>query len=225
MARQLVFVHIPKTAGLALHSTLETIYGKESTLRVSNDDDLQRLRRLPDSQVIDKAFVSGHFFYRDIRNRCQTDSLLISVLRDPIKRILSNYNYITNWDKHPLHEKTVRQSFSEYVYANRKFFTSLCCRQLADAQKADSAIEVVQSRYALVGTTEHLPAFITALGGIIGVNIAEQRTNASLGQGPRIDLSSGLCQALLEITEEDRKLFEFLNLQPNALFESPTSKA
>src|SRR5579863_2659047 len=112
LMRQLVFVHIPKTAGLSLHAALENIYGKASTLRVGNEDDLQRLRQLPNNQPIDKAFLSGHFFYNDIKNRCQPDALLISILRDPIKRILSNYNYITNWDKHPLYEQTVRQTLA-----------------------------------------------------------------------------------------------------------------
>ena len=225
LARQLVFVHIPKTAGLSLHSALENIYGKESTLRIGNEDDLQRLRQLPDDQVIDKAFLSGHFFYSDIKNRCRPDAILISILRDPIKRMLSNYNYITNWDKHPLHEQLVRQSLSEHVYANRNFFRGLCCRQLSGVPQADAAIEIVQSRYALVGTTEHLPVFITALSRIIGENIAEGRTNVSLGQGPNIDLSSELCQVLLEITEEDRKLFHFLKALPDGLFEGPASKA
>jgi hypothetical protein len=223
LARQLVFVHIPKTAGLSLHSALENIYGKESTLRVGNEDDLQRLRQLPDDQVIDKTFLSGHFFYSDIKNRCRPDAILISILRDPVKRILSNYNYITNWDKHPLHDQTVRQSFSEHVHANRNFFRGLCCRQLSGVPKADAAIEIVQSRYALVGTTDHLAAFIRALGRIIGEEIAEERTNISLGQGPNIDLSSKLCQALLDITEEDRKLFDFLQTLPDELFEAPAA--
>jgi hypothetical protein len=224
LARQLVFVHVPKTAGLSLHSALENIYGKESTLRIGNDDDLQRLRQLPDNQVIDKTFISGHFFYDDIKNRCQPDAILISILRDPIKRILSNYNYITNWGKHPLHEQTVRQSFSEHVYANRHFLRGLCCRQLASVTKADAAIEFVQSRYALVGTTEHLPAFINALSRIIGEKVSQERTNVSLGQGPNIDLSAELCQALLEITEEDRKLLDFLKALPDGLFEGRTSQ-
>src|SRR5580658_4341992 len=94
LIRQLVFVHIPKTAGLSLHSALENIYGKQSTLRVGNEEDLQRLRQLPDNQVIDKTFLSGHFFYNDIKNRRRPDALLISIVRDPVKRILSNYNYI-----------------------------------------------------------------------------------------------------------------------------------
>ena len=177
------------------------------------------LRQLPDHQIIDKTFISGHFFYHDIKNKCQPDAMLISILRDPIKRILSNYNYITNWAKHPLHEKTVRQSFSDHVYANRDFLRGLCCRHLAGVKRADLAIEIIQSRYALVGTTESLPAFITALSRIIGRNVVQERSNVSGGQGPKIDLSSELCQALLEITEEDRKLLAFVNALPNGLFE------
>jgi hypothetical protein len=100
----------------------------------------------------------------------------------------------------------------------------LCCRQLSGVPQADATIEIVQSRYALVGTTEHLPAFVTALSRIIGKKIPEGRTNVSLGQGPNIDLSSELCAALLEITEEDRKLFGFLMALPDGLFEGRTSK-
>ncbi len=219
LRRQLVFVHIPKTAGLSLHVALENIYGKESTLRIGNDDDLKRLRQMPENQIIDKDFLSGHFFYRDIKNRCQADAILISILRDPIRRILSNYNYITNWDKHPLYEKTIRQSFSEHVNANKNFLRGLCCRQLSDVPKADAAIAVIKLRYSLVGTTNHLPAFVDALGRIVGQSIIQERTNVSLGQGPNIDLNSDLCQSLLEITEEDRKLFNYLNSLPNGLFE------
>jgi hypothetical protein len=219
LSRQLVFVHIPKTAGLSLHAALENIYGKESTLRVGNEDDLLRLRQLPNNQVIEKDFLSGHFFYDDIKNRCRPDALLISILRDPVKRILSNYNYIASWDKHPLHEKVMRQSFSEHVYANQRFFRGLCCRQLSGIPQADVAIEIVRVRYALVGMTENRPAFVTALSRIIGETIAQERTNVSHGQGPNIDVSSELCEALLDITEEDRKLLGFLRTFPNALFE------
>lgn len=225
LARQLVFVHIPKTAGLSLHAALENIYGSEATLRVGNEEALQRLRQRPDHQVIDKSYLSGHFFYNDIKDRCHQDAILISILRDPITRILSNYNYITNWAKHPLYEKTVRQSFSDHVYANREFLRGLCCRHLSGVKKADAAIEIVQSRYTLVGTTEHLPAFVTALSQIIGEEIVQERTNISGGQGPNIDLSASLCQALLEITEEDRKLLDFISALPNGLFEGRGSRA
>lgn len=217
MARQLVFVHIPKTAGLSLHSALEKIYGKEATFRVGNEDELQHLRKLPD-QVINKTFLSGHFFYGDIKNRCHADAILISVLRDPVKRILSNYNYITTWEAHPLHKQTVQQSFSDHVYANRNFLRGLCCRHLSGIPQADAAIEAISSRYALVGTTEHLSAFSAALSQIIGENVAHERTNVSSGQGPHIDLSSELCSALLELTEEDRKLLTFVKALPDELF-------
>jgi len=225
LIRQLVFVHIPKTAGLSLHSALESIYGKASTLRVGNGDDLQHLRQLPDNQAINKAFLSGHFFYNDIKNRCQPDALLISILRDPVKRILSNYNYITNWNKHPLYEQTVRQSFSEHVYANQKFFRGLCCRQLSGATQADAAIRIVRSRYALVGITEELDPFVAALSRIIGQEVKQERTNVSHGQGPNIDVSSELCQALLDITAEDRKLFNYLKALPNGLLEDLASQS
>jgi len=218
LARQLVFVHIPKTAGLSLHSALEKIYGKEATLRVGNEDELQQLRKLPDHQVIDKTFLSGHFFYGDIKNRCHPDAVLVSVLRDPIKRILSNYNYITNWEAHPLYKQTVQQSFSDHVYANRNFLRGLCCRHLSGVPQADAAIEVISARYTLVGTTECLPAFGAALSQIIGENIVQERTNVSSGQGPKIDLSSELCAALLELTEEDRKLLAFVKALPDELF-------
>ncbi len=217
--RQLIFVHIPKTAGLSLYSALEKIYTKELSLRVSNEGDLKRFRELPTDQPLKEQFISGHFFYKDVKDRSQPDALYVSIMRDPITRILSNYNYITNWEKHPLYEKLIKQTFSEHVRENGNFLRGLCCRQLTGFNEAAPAIELIESRYALIGTTPNLPAFIAALNRLIGKKAPEERTNVSGGQGPKIDLSSELCEALLDITKEDRKLFDFLKAQPDGLFQ------
>jgi hypothetical protein len=217
--QQLVFIHIPKTAGLSLHSVLEKIFGEADTLRVGNDDDLREFRRRAPTQLIGSRYISGHFFYEDIKSRVRPDAQFISVLRDPIARILSNYNYVSNWSQHPLHERMSRQSFAQHVDENRNFLRGLCCRQLTGSRDAEKAIKILQSRYTLVGTTGNIPAFLAGVGRLIGKEVPEERANRSGGQGPNIDLSSDLCDVLLEITKEDRLLYDFVRSLPNGLLD------
>jgi hypothetical protein len=90
--RALVFLHIPKTGGTTLHHHFSAHFTPEETCpeRFSNldaysEDDLRQWR-----------FFSGHFNADEIK-RIPRPVFLVSVFRNPIDRILSNYHY---WKRH-----------------------------------------------------------------------------------------------------------------------------
>ena len=90
--RALVFLHIPKTGGTSLHHHFSAHFTPEETCpeRFSNldaysEDDLRQWR-----------FFSGHYNADEIK-RIPRPIFLVSVFRNPIDRILSNYYY---WRRH-----------------------------------------------------------------------------------------------------------------------------
>jgi hypothetical protein len=89
MWRQLIFLHIPKTAGWALHAALLPIFGEAQSLRVNDGDDLVRLRALSPREFSRYRYVSGHFTYNDVKLKCRDDALFVSILRDPVRRLVS----------------------------------------------------------------------------------------------------------------------------------------
>jgi hypothetical protein len=88
----LVFLHLPKTGGTTLHHHFSTHFTPEETcperhsnLKSYNVDELRQWR-----------FFSGHFNADEIR-QIPRPLFVVTVLRDPIDRLLSNYYF---WKRH-----------------------------------------------------------------------------------------------------------------------------
>lgn len=84
----LVFVHIPKTAGSSFVSYLSGFYNYSQILPV----DLKETSPFHWSryEVERASFFKGHFYYRDVKE-VVSDAHYITFLRDPVDRVVSEY--------------------------------------------------------------------------------------------------------------------------------------
>ena len=92
MNSKLVFIHIPKCAGSSLSHALVTYFGRDRSYLIGTDCPHNQVF-FPRKGTAEKDFISGHkgiSFYKQIRR-----SLFIAVIRDPVSRVLSLYNYYT----------------------------------------------------------------------------------------------------------------------------------
>ena len=87
-----VFLHLPKTGGTTLHHHFSTHFTPEETCpeRFSN------LQSYSPDELGQWRFFSGHFNADEIR-RIPRPLFIVTVLRDPIERLLSNYYF---WKRH-----------------------------------------------------------------------------------------------------------------------------
>ena len=143
MWRQLIFLHIPKTAGWALHAALLPIFGEAQSLRINDGDDLARLRALSPREFSRYRYVSGHFTYSDVKQKCRDDALFVSILREPVRRLISEFNYIASWSDHPHHDHFKDLRFSSHVAANAEFIRGLQCDWLSGHRDAERAMAVI----------------------------------------------------------------------------------
>ncbi len=88
----LVFLHLPKTGGTTLHHHFSAHFTPEETCpeRFSN------LKSYSVDELRQWRFFSGHFNADEIR-RIPRPLFIVTVLRDPIDRLLSNYYF---WKRH-----------------------------------------------------------------------------------------------------------------------------
>lgn len=224
MWRQLIFLHIPKTAGWALHASLLPIFGEAQSLRINDGDDLARLRALSPREFSRYRYVSGHFTYSDVKQKCRDDALFVSILREPVRRLISEFNYIASWSDHPHHDHFKDLRFSSHVAANAEFIRGLQCDWLSGHRDAERAMAVIGQNYALVGTVERYAAFIAALGQLIGHEIPTARSNVTQGQG-LLDIDSRLCGLLLDIGTEDCRLIDKIAALPDGVFIGDVTQA
>ncbi|MEM7269731.1 MAG: hypothetical protein AAF401_10805 [Pseudomonadota bacterium] len=101
MSPLLVHAHIPKTAGSALNRGVLLPRFKAENAALIYGVAFERSRRLPgDAQIpSEPAFLSGHVPY-GYAEALRRDVIYVSVLRDPVDRLISFLNYVALADRH-----------------------------------------------------------------------------------------------------------------------------
>ena len=90
--KRLVFLHLPKTGGTALHQQLLTNFRPEEVCPIR----FSRLVEQPREALERYVFFSGHFNFDHVRH-IPGETYVVTVLREPRQRILSNYYF---WKRH-----------------------------------------------------------------------------------------------------------------------------
>ena len=99
---KLIFIHIPKNAGTFMWNLLKIL-----------DNDLVEYFNTKDS-----SRTTLHNKAKDIKELCNFDYseyIIFCVVRDPIERVLSLYNYILGNRFYPTHDIVKCQSFREFI--------------------------------------------------------------------------------------------------------------
>ena len=91
-APRLVFLHVPRTGGTTLHHHLAAHFAPNEIC----PERFSRLDQYRPDQLEKWRFFSGHFNADEIR-RIPGPLFIVTILRNPIERLLSNYYY---WKRH-----------------------------------------------------------------------------------------------------------------------------
>ncbi len=96
----LLSIHIPKTGGTKLKDLITEIYGDQLHLDYGTERDLDAARTCAPEIAADlsafalkKQCIHGHYHYLKYKNLF-ADEKVIFVLRDPVKRVVSQYRHI-----------------------------------------------------------------------------------------------------------------------------------
>lgn len=99
---QLISIHIPKTAGTSFRNSLKAVYGDKEVVRLDIDLTKQEVK-INEQRYYQSEFpqgtkvIHGHYSYPLlIENfKLNKDIPIITWLRDPVQRVISNYLYLT----------------------------------------------------------------------------------------------------------------------------------
>lgn len=118
--QKILFLHIPKAAGTTFTSILRSIYKDCPSYSFGKNPhtSLKILTNMPEENRKKYVLIYGHFSY-GVHNLFADNSneiLYLTLLRDPIQRLISHFNYTRLNSEHPLHKLIISENLDLETY-------------------------------------------------------------------------------------------------------------
>jgi hypothetical protein len=195
MAPPLVFfIHVPKTAGTALKLAFRQAVGdrlvwfgkhlservKQSPIRhIDNFDDVPPAQLKQNFRVL-----GGHMTFGDLPEALvQLDPVFVSLMRDPLSRALSFYNYIQTNKHHILNKKFADLTFYEALMMPefRSYVNNQQLRFLCGTRNRNRLDVLLKKHKFIIGKFEKLAAFQNAVEQHADVRLSLKKPTANSG--------------------------------------------
>ncbi|MEP7290436.1 MAG: sulfotransferase family 2 domain-containing protein [Chloroflexota bacterium] len=108
---QLYFLHIQKTAGISLMNTLNQHFPAHEYRHYL----LEQLLFLPDT-FVPQRLIAGHTYFT-IRHFLAEEPIYLTLLRDPVARVISHFRHIQRKEQHPYHLKFRDASLLDFLHS------------------------------------------------------------------------------------------------------------
>lgn len=117
--QSLIFLHIPKAAGTTLHRIIDRLYKQTTVFTIDGarvQESICQFKKLPEAQREEIRVLKGHMHF-GLHEYLPRPSTYITILRNPVDRVISNYYYVLRTPAHRLyHEvKSKRMTLKDYV--------------------------------------------------------------------------------------------------------------
>lgn len=210
---RIVFVHIPKTAGMSLYYALKDWAGTDKAVRFSHGSEQERqaFRQLTDEQIHSYRLISGHFSVLLFREKCGPRWSYVSVVRDPVERFVSMYRYVTTWTPHPDHASAQNLSIEDYFdWINQKPFSQNTQAKMLTGTDNPSAVFKAAEQFGLVGSLAHLDQFLFELARSIDSPVNIKHHNRSQSDFERSSVGGALEDRIRSFNCVDQSLYEWV---------------
>ena len=216
-----LFLHVPKTAGSSVYSILRTLLKPPELLKLHpNGETLRRIHTLPLAHRARLKVLYGHV---DVQITRQVVPLqrCVTLLRDPVQRIVSYYAFAKHMDRGAHSDLARRASITQWIDALRLAETDNgmvrrlsgalheagiggCTGQMLERAKANLA------QFAVVGLTDCFNEFYALLASRLGLPMRTYVAEKVNARRPRIDqLDRGTLAEIERRNALDRELYRF----------------
>lgn len=210
MAKRLViFLHIPKTGGSTMRQILDRQYGPLHILNYSPKTSPLAFRRPGISAVY------GHFRY-GLHQHSARKPVYITILRDPLDRVLSTYYYIRSRPQNKMYHKVKNMSLMEFVTSTepriRGPLHNHQTRLISGKKHPDlkTAIRNINNDFPVVGVTEMYPESVFMMKKALGWNDTfYTKQNVNRQRRKKTEVPNKVKQIVRKNNELDYKLYNY----------------
>lgn len=193
----IIKMHIPRTAGTTLERVLLPKYNKSQIYKVDGENVEKSIQVLINNELIYQnslRLVTGHMDF-GLHNDLTHLSKYITMVRNPIQRIISHYYYALNNNHHYLHAKIINKKMNLIDYVKSGISKEMDNGQtraisgmneipFGECKKdmLDIAISNIEKHFILVGLTEKFDETLILLADILGYSSYMYYAKAKIGK-------------------------------------------
>jgi hypothetical protein len=199
----LIFMHIPKTGGTTLSSIIQKQYNKNVVLIRNNDMNVKDIEK--------SNSLMGHLYF-GIHHKLSKPCTYITMMRDPVERVISFYFYIKETELHPHHAEVNKMSFNEFINSKEYDFNNLQTRYFCGGSSPDleQAKETINKHFSVVGIAEMFDDSLSLMKRRLKWNNIEyQRINVNKNRPLKKDLPANILSHITQNNTLDLELYKY----------------
>lgn len=202
---ELISLHIPKTAGTSFRNILKNVYGKSGVARLDIRKNLELNERAFRGTSLKSKIrvVHGHFSYNDLNSMFELPEScpIITWLRDPAERVISNFYYLEN---------VLKKEFKSRQMENIRKIMQKSLLEYARSKKGRNRMSkflkgIDPEALFFIGITEHYEEELKQLSELLGWGPYPILSQNMTGNKPVVDEQTR--QEIMELNEADYEIY------------------
>jgi hypothetical protein len=215
----IIFLHVPKTAGTTLNRLIEWEYPIAQMYSVDPvlfEWSAKHLWNLPKQRLAKTRMFKGHMLF-GLHEVLPQPSTYITVLRNPVERVLSAYYYMRTYKLHPFYWRLRKEKWSLEEYVERTRRDNVQCKIIAGAEYhgpctkeiMETAKQNLNRHFSVVGLSERFEESLALMKLRFGWQLRSYSTfNVTRSRPKKGDLSQSTLDLILQRNSFDVELYQ-----------------
>jgi hypothetical protein len=215
-----IFLHLPKTAGTTVNRLIEWEYPLSQMYSIDPvlfEWSAAHLRKLSPQRLQKTRMFKGHMLF-GLHEVLSQPTTYITVLRDPVDRVISAFYFMRGYKFHPLYWKMRRENWTLEDFVRRSQrdnvqskivagsdYSAPCTREIVEQAKDN-----LRHHFAVVGLSERLEESLALMKIRFGWNLSSYSSfNVTRSRPQKRDLPRPTLNLIHEKNSFDIELYEY----------------
>ena len=214
---KLLFIHIPKCAGHSANAAFYRMFKIENVLKVWDPRNRGNVLasdfpNMPIGEITSYQGVTGHLYFPDVLKTLGSDLLkreflVTTIVRDPVRQVLSLWNYINDSKVHSCHEKVKNMELPQFI---QEYTSNQQCIFLSGTGNAKKALEMLDNHFDIVRPLKQFNTFIDQIASHFNKPAPEPSVKNKTGtvRTTVADVDAEILSMIMERNAEDVLLYK-----------------